>query len=535
MFKKICISLVVTMILLGSLFNVSRVYAQATPTDPIPTVTYDSAADPTPAPTSSTGVIGFKACAFNSGGGNNSNALKSCIEDVLKFLFVIGIFLMVFRIAYIGINKLNPEGGDEKEQVNLIRDVIIGLVLLGAPALVLGAVNQNLLNLNFLDFTGLTGGPKPQVATISKSNVKSVIGAPTNPAYASVGTPFEAATGTVNRSGGRVTSINLTSPGSGYRSTPTITVSGGGGTGAKASPVLQGGKIVGANITNGGSGYTSDPTITFDGGKTGDDTTVTYDTPFVDPAIQGIRLTSFEPSVSGFQTLIDTDTSFLDPSKGGSFDITKIGLYKQIGAVVGAEASCRDMFVLSRYTKKDCDALDVKGVDGKSFRDILATVPQNIKNRFYGDINYYLGSNTGTKAVGFTNRLDIEAISTGAQTSYFSSSELTGVILTKERGCAFGIGCSSYQEPETRSLVCAENYFSADFNGYPVKFATTDCARPPGDYIISDESGLTEIGSYKKTECVVFRGCRDIDQKIVLPKSKKFPAGSQFKRSIKYT
>ena len=529
MFKKICISLVVIMILLGSLFNVSRVYAQVTPTDPIPTVTYDSATDPAPAPTSSNGVIGFKACAFNSGSGNNSNALKSCIEDVLKFLFVIGIFLMVFRIAYIGINKLNPEGGDEKEQVNLIRDVIIGLVLLGAPALVLGAVNQNLLNLNFLDFTGLTGGPRPQVATKSTANVKPVIRAPINPAYAPVGTLFEAATGTVNTSGGKVTSIGYTS-GAGYRSTPVVTISGGGGSGAKASPVMQGGKVVGVNITNAGSGYTSTPTVTFEGGEVGEVTGDYQDAVLIDPIIQGVRLTNFEASLTSFVSLLDSDTSFLDPSKGGAFDITKQSIYKQLGAVIGLEASCRDVFTLPRYTEKDCDTLGVKGIEGRSFQDALAVVPNDIRKRFLGDINYYLGSDTGTTAVEFVNFKKIEIVPSGRPATSTSYQERIADRRVNV-GCDgfVNFNCQTISQAQYTIHFCAQNYFNVEGAGVPVGFVTTEC-----DNVISDNSGITEKGIYKKPTCYNFRQCTFEEIQTIIPKAKAFPARSKFKRSIKY-
>lgn len=66
----------------------------------------------------------------------------------------------------------------------------------------------------------------------------------------------------------QVKSITVTNGGTAdYTSAPTVTISGGGGTGATATVVLNTSKRV-ANIyvTNPGSGYTSAPTITFTGG-----------------------------------------------------------------------------------------------------------------------------------------------------------------------------------------------------------------------------------------------------------------------------
>lgn len=51
-----------------------------------------------------------------------------------------------------------------------------------------------------------------------------------------------------------------------YSSAPTVTISGGGGAGATATAVLSGGVVSGINVTNPGTGYTSAPSIAFSGG-----------------------------------------------------------------------------------------------------------------------------------------------------------------------------------------------------------------------------------------------------------------------------
>lgn len=55
---------------------------------------------------------------------------------------------------------------------------------------------------------------------------------------------------------GQVTAINITAAGTGYTSAPTITLTGGGGTGATATATIGGGGVTGATITNGGTGGT---------------------------------------------------------------------------------------------------------------------------------------------------------------------------------------------------------------------------------------------------------------------------------------
>jgi len=68
-----------------------------------------------------------------------------------------------------------------------------------------------------------------------------------------------------------VLGLNIVNGGTGYTSLPTITITGGGGTGAKYYPVVYDGSIIeieriGVSDTSRGSGYTSVPTVTVTGG-----------------------------------------------------------------------------------------------------------------------------------------------------------------------------------------------------------------------------------------------------------------------------
>lgn len=65
---------------------------------------------------------------------------------------------------------------------------------------------------------------------------------------------------------GRVTSVTVTNGGSGYTSVPTVSFSGGGGSGVAGVAILNGGVVIGVLITNNGTGYTSAPTVSFTGG-----------------------------------------------------------------------------------------------------------------------------------------------------------------------------------------------------------------------------------------------------------------------------
>ena len=64
-----------------------------------------------------------------------------------------------------------------------------------------------------------------------------------------------------------ITSINVTTPGSGYTSAPSVSISGGGGNGATATATVNASGVVTAvTVTDGGNGYSSAPTVSFSGG-----------------------------------------------------------------------------------------------------------------------------------------------------------------------------------------------------------------------------------------------------------------------------
>jgi hypothetical protein len=58
----------------------------------------------------------------------------------------------------------------------------------------------------------------------------------------------------------------VTNGGTEYTSPPTVTLSGGGGSGATARAEITGGQVTKLIVTSGGSGYTTPPTVSFQGG-----------------------------------------------------------------------------------------------------------------------------------------------------------------------------------------------------------------------------------------------------------------------------
>lgn len=69
--------------------------------------------------------------------------------------------------------------------------------------------------------------------------------------------------------GFKITAINIANGGTSYTNPPAVVITGGGGTGAKATAYIKNGAVYRINVINGGSGYISSPTITLSGSTTG--------------------------------------------------------------------------------------------------------------------------------------------------------------------------------------------------------------------------------------------------------------------------
>jgi hypothetical protein len=63
-----------------------------------------------------------------------------------------------------------------------------------------------------------------------------------------------------------IVGLDIVSGGTSYTSLPTITITGGGGSGASFTPVIFDGQLIDVDLVSRGSGYTSTPTVTVTGG-----------------------------------------------------------------------------------------------------------------------------------------------------------------------------------------------------------------------------------------------------------------------------
>jgi hypothetical protein len=92
--------------------------------------------------------------------------------------------------------------------------------------------------------TSFTGTGQFQFALVTSTNTSSTATVTANPP-----------------SGGFITIINVTFGGKGYTTAPTVTIFGGGGSGATATATVNGGAVTSITVNNPGSGYTSSPTV----------------------------------------------------------------------------------------------------------------------------------------------------------------------------------------------------------------------------------------------------------------------------------
>lgn len=139
-----------------------------------------------------------------------------------------------------------------------------------------------------------------------------------------------------------VIGIYITSPGSGYTSAPTVSFSGGGGSGAAATAVVNAaGQVIGITLTNYGTGYTSAPTVSFSGGG-GSNAAATA---VVALATSLLNASDVKTAATGLGKQFPT-TNALAQFVPMPFDVNVIGTY----AETGAASTAGGPWIVSVYT-----------------------------------------------------------------------------------------------------------------------------------------------------------------------------------------
>ncbi|MEN9661207.1 MAG: hypothetical protein RL324_156 [Verrucomicrobiota bacterium] len=117
---------------------------------------------------------------------------------------------------------------------------------------------------NSVSINRIVAGTVESVTSVTVSSAGS--GYSTAPTVSFTGGGGGGASATATLGSGVVSSLTISTAGSGYGSVPTVTLSGGGGSGATATATLSSGAVTALTVTSGGSGYTSAPTVTISGG-----------------------------------------------------------------------------------------------------------------------------------------------------------------------------------------------------------------------------------------------------------------------------
>jgi len=163
-----------------------------------------------------------------------------------------------------------------------------------------------------------------------------------------------------------VQGIDLISGGSGYTSVPTVTISGGGGTGASATAVVTNGSVTSIILNSKGTGYTSAPNVIFSGGG-GSGATAT-------------GVVTIAPS--GVQRLEDTNcyamTDDFNVYKCLDNNNNAISTFQPIGTVV-------DPVVMpDGYMWKYLYSIPI-ALRNKFLTDVYMPVVNSIRSQFYSD------------------------------------------------------------------------------------------------------------------------------------------------------
>ncbi|MFD1628340.1 RagB/SusD family nutrient uptake outer membrane protein [Pseudopedobacter beijingensis] len=176
-----------------------------------------------------------------------------------------------------------------------------------------------------------------------------------------------------------VKAIQITSGGTGYTGTPTVAITGGGGSGATAVAVVSGGAITAINITNPGIKFTSAPVITITGGGgTGASATAV--------------LTTLTDADAPANDMID-DRAFMDliqkeRARELSFELLRKGDLVRWGIFVDQMSYCKILTLAAPAYSDRNNALTY--YTNASARDVVWPIPANDMG-----VNPKLEQNTG--------------------------------------------------------------------------------------------------------------------------------------------
>lgn len=125
--------------------------------------------------------------------------------------------------------------------------------------------------------------------------------------------------------------ITVNDGGSGYGVAPTVSIDGGGGTGAEATAVLSGTSVITINVTNPGSGYTTRPTITVADPKIRGGTTATATAVLTATGVAGVTVTEGGNGYSAVPSIEFTSSS---GSGASGIAVLNVDSVASVGSIV---------------------------------------------------------------------------------------------------------------------------------------------------------------------------------------------------------
>lgn len=111
------------------------------------------AGDPTTAAAATAQNPGsFLGCDISTSAQGGNSIITSCLRSITTFILVVGIIAGGVNFAVFTLRSYVPGQNSDtfKDARETIRNLIIGIILIGAPSLVLGILNSSALNLDFI-------------------------------------------------------------------------------------------------------------------------------------------------------------------------------------------------------------------------------------------------------------------------------------------------------------------------------------------------------------------------------------------------
>lgn len=222
-------------------------------------------------PTHRQGTVQNNTCALKYLGTRVKGTVNTSDTSATAGAFTTGV---KYTIASLGTTNFVTIGGTASAVVTgSISGTTLTVTAVSSGTLAVGA---------YITGTGITAGTNITVLgtgtggtgtyTVSASQTVSTTTITRQPVVGATFTATGAGTGTGTATTksissitllGGVREINMTTGGSGYTSAPSITFTGGSGSGAVASSKMSGGSVIYCTVSNQGDNYTSDPTVTF--------------------------------------------------------------------------------------------------------------------------------------------------------------------------------------------------------------------------------------------------------------------------------